>query len=197
MNFLKATLAAGLVFLVPVIIVVILVGEAIKLMAGLAAPMAAWIPIDSVGDVVLANILAVGALVIFCFAAGLVARSSLAMRVVRSLESSVLTSLPGYGFIKGMTESLAGQHGSETMKPVLVKFDESRQVAFEIERDSDGQVVVYLPGAPDPWSGGVLVVTADRVEPLALSVAAAARNIRTLGRGTTELLRERARSKTS
>ncbi len=51
-----------------------------------------------------------------------------------------------------------------------------------------GRVVVYVPGAPDPWSGAVFVMTADRVEPLEASMPAAVKNIRALGRGTTRLL---------
>jgi len=189
LGFLKTTVTGGLVFLVPIIIIVVILGKAYGLMVALAAPLASWIPIDAIGGVALANLLAVAAIVVLCFAAGLVARSSAAVRAVQSLESGFLTSIPGYGFIKGMTESLTGRVGSETMKPVLAKFDDSSQVAFEIERDSDGQVIVYVPGAPDPWSGSVFVMTEDRVEPLDLSLPAAVKNIRTLGRGTTRLLR--------
>ncbi len=188
MNFLKTTLIGGLVFLVPIIVVVAILGKAFGLMAAGAAPLAAWIPIDSIGGVALANLLAVVAIVVLCFAAGLVARSSAAVRAVQSLESGFLTSIPGYGFIKGMTEGLAGREGPEALRPVLAKFDDASQVAFEIERNPDGRVVVYVPGAPDPWSGAVFVMTADRVEPLEASMPAAVKNIRALGRGTTRLL---------
>ncbi len=188
MNFLKTTVIGGLVFLVPIIVVMAILGKAHRLMVTLSAPLAAWIPIDAIGGVALANLLAVAAILALCFAAGLAARSSAAVRAVQSLESGFLTSIPGYGFIKGMTESLAGQGGSESMKPVMARFDDASQLAFEIERNPDGQVVVYVPGAPDPWSGAVFVMTADRVEPLEASMPAAVKNIRTLGRGTTQLL---------
>jgi len=188
MKFLKTTVVGGLVFLVPIIVVVAILGKAFGLMAALAAPLAGWIPIDSIGGVALANLLAVAAIVVLCFVAGLVARSSAAVRAVQSLESGFLTSIPGYGIIKGMTEGLTAQGGSERMKPVLARFDDASQVAFEIERDADGRVVVYIPGAPDPWSGAVFVMTADRVEPLEASMSEAVRNIRTLGRGATRLL---------
>ena len=75
MNFLKTTLVGGLVFLVPIIVVVAILGKAFGLMAALAAPLATWIPIDSIGGVALANLLAVAAIVVLCFVAGLVARS--------------------------------------------------------------------------------------------------------------------------
>ncbi len=188
MNFLKTTLIGGLLFLVPIIVIVAILGKAFGLMAALAAPLAAWIPIDAIGGVALADLLVVAAIVVLCFAAGLVARSSAAVRAVQSVESGFLTSIPGYGFIKGMTEGLAGREGSEALKPVLAKFDDASQVAFEIERNPDGRVVVYVPGAPDPWSGSVFVMTVDRVEPLEGSMPAAVKNIRTLGRGTTRLL---------
>ena len=188
MNFLKTTLVGGLVFLVPIIVIVAILGKAFSLMAALAAPLAAWIPIDAVGGVALADLLVVVAIVVLCFAAGLVARSSAAVRAIQSVESGFLTSIPGYSFIKGMTEGLAGREGSETMKPVLAKFDDGSQVAFEIERNPDGRVVVYIPGAPDPWSGAVFIMSADRVEPLEASMPAAVKNIRALGRGTTRLL---------
>jgi uncharacterized membrane protein len=70
------------------------------------------------------------------------------------------------------------------MKPVLAKMDDASQLAFEVERLQDGRVVVYVPGAPDPWSGGVLVMTEDRIEPLPISMVAAVQNLRALGRGT-------------
>jgi uncharacterized membrane protein len=197
MNFLKTTLIGGLVFLVPIMIIVVILAKAHRLMVALSAPLAKWIPIDAIGGVALANLLAVAALVVLCFVAGFVARSSAAVRAVQSLESGFLTSIPGYGIIKGMTESLTGQSGPETMKPVLARFDDASQVAFEIERDPDGRVVVYIPGAPDPWSGSVFVMTADRVEPLEASMPAAVKNIRTLGRGTSELMRTRSRNETS
>ena len=188
MNFLKTTLVGGLVFLVPIIVIMAILGKAFRLMAALAAPLAAWIPIDSIGGVALADLLVVATLVVLCFAAGLVARSSAAVRAVQSVESGFLTSIPGYGLIKGMTEGLAGREGSQALKPVLVKFDDASQIAFEIERNPDGRVVVFVPGAPDPWSGAVFVMTADRVEPLEASMPAAVKNIRALGRGTTRLL---------
>ena len=47
--------------------------------------------------------------------------------------------------------------------------------------------MVYLPGAPNPWSGSVVYVTADRVERLDMSVSEAVKNIRTLGRGSDQV----------
>ena len=188
MTFLKATLVGGIVFLTPIIVLVMILGKAFGIMSKLAAPLANWIPVDTVGGIALANLLAVAAIVLLCFFAGLVARSAPVRRSVESMESSFLSQIPGYAFVKGIVGGLSGSEDDKTMTPVLASFDDAQQVAFEIERISGGQVVVYIPGAPDPWSGGLYVMEEARIAPLDLSMAAAVKNIRTLGRGSNKIL---------
>ncbi len=55
-----------------------------------------------------------------------------------------------------------GQAEAKSMQPMLVRFDDNSQLGFEIERLDNGQVVIYLPGAPGPWSGSVAYFSADR-----------------------------------
>jgi uncharacterized membrane protein len=45
-------------------------------------------------------------------------------------------------------------------------------------------VAVYLPGAPNPWSGTVVYVTQERVKHLPMSVSEVVRNIWMLGKGS-------------
>jgi len=194
MRFVKTTLIGGVLFLVPIIIAVVILGKAFQLMRAVAAPLANSIPTRTLSGAAMASIVSWAAIVVLCFLAGLVARSAVADRLMRSLESGFLTSLPAYGFVKGMTTSLAGRDDSETMVPVLAKFDDVAQLAFEVERDPDGRVVIYVPGAPDPFAGAVMLMSADRIERLDVKFAAALKNIRKLGRGTGELLRATAGS---
>ena len=57
--------------------------------------------------------------------------------------------------------------------PILVTFDEYFQVAFETDRTVQRTVAIYLPGAPNPWSGNVVFVAANRVKNLSVSVTEA------------------------
>ena len=188
MKFLKTTLVGGMVFLVPIVVLVMILGKAYTIMAKIAAPMAEWIPVDAVGGIALANLLAIAAIVVTCFGAGIIAKSAVVSRWVGSLESNVLTSIPGYAFIKSMTGGVAGGDGDQQLTPVLARFDDAWQVAFQVEVLPDGRSVLYLPGAPDPWAGSLLVMAADRIEPLDISMGAIARNLRGLGRGSSEFL---------
>ncbi len=127
-------------------------------------------------------------MIAICFVAGLAARTTFAKNLVTSLETNVLDKIPAYELIKAKTQSRLSPEEIQTLSPSMIRFDDSWQLAFEIERLADGKAVVFLPGSPDPWSGAVCVVTADRVTPLDVSVLAAANLMKRLGRGATDTL---------
>jgi uncharacterized membrane protein len=193
-SFLKTTIIGGIVFLVPLIIIVAIIGKALAIMKQVAGPLSSLAPIDSLGGIAMVNLIALALIVLVCFLAGLGARTVPAGRLVDFLESRILSHIPAYAFVKGMTESVAGAEDGEGMKAVLARLDDYSQVAFEIERVAGGDVVVYLPGAPNPWSGSVYVMTEDRIQPIDATMMSAVQNIRGLGRGSGELLRHEPRS---
>jgi uncharacterized membrane protein len=158
----------------------------------LARPLGERIPVDSIGGVALANLLAVVIIVFCCFVAGLAARSSLGRMALQSLDSKLLLILPGSAFITGMTSGIGEQEQQDALTPVLATFDDSSQVGFEVERLEGGLVAVYLPGAPDPWSGSLVYVTEDRIRPLHVDLATAAKTIRRLGQGSGQIIQTRA-----
>lgn len=93
-------------FLVPEVVLVMILAKAAGLMMMVAEPMAAWVPIDAVGGVALANVLPVLAVVLIYFIAGLVARAAFPRAIVGSLESKVLSKTPGYEIIKDVLSGL-------------------------------------------------------------------------------------------
>jgi uncharacterized membrane protein len=71
---------------------------------------------------------------------------------------------------------------------VLARFDDNAQVAFKIERSANGMVTLFLPGAPDPWSGSVIHMSEDRVTPLDAEFKAVTKNLKAIGKGMGEIL---------
>ena len=184
-QFIKTTMLGGLIFLVPLIVVMVVLGKAYGLMMKVAKPLSGWIPLDAIGGVALANILAVLAILLCCLMAGIIAKGDTAKRILKSVESKLLVAIPGYTFVKGVTDSLdSSEEAAKAFVPVIVKFDDNAQIAFEIERSEKGNVVIYLPGSPNPWSGSVVYFEEDRVERLHITVPEAINNIRHLGRGS-------------
>ncbi len=76
-----------------------------------------------------------------------------------------MTIFPKYAIYKDL---LAGNIGGAahlpSLKPVCVRLDDSRRLAFEADRLANGLVSVYLPGAPDSWNGTVMLMDPERVE---------------------------------
>jgi uncharacterized membrane protein len=70
------------------------------------------------------------------------------------------------------------------MHPVLVTFDDHARIGFEIERTAGGDMAtIYLPGAPDPWTGHVVQVRAERIKLLGLNFHEAVALCEQMGRG--------------
>ena len=132
----------------------------------------------------MANVLALLAVLLCCFIAGVIARSVVAKKVYSAIDTALL-AMPGYAFVKGFTDSMnSSEEAAKSLIPVIVQFDDNAQIGFEVERTGRGNVVVYLPGAPNPWSGSVAYFNEERVTSLDMSVAQAIGNIRQLGRGS-------------
>jgi uncharacterized membrane protein len=188
LGFVKTMILGGLLFLFPLVIVTAVVGKAFRLMLRVTEPFDDVIPADSVADVAVVNLVAIGALLVGCFVAGLVAQSKIGRRVYRTADANLEGIIPGYAALKARLGSAVGEERRKAFKAVFVRFDDQGQIAFEVERLADGRVTVFLPGAPDPWSGAVLVVDADRVTPVDLEILPVSRTFKNLGRGTAAAL---------
>jgi uncharacterized membrane protein len=188
-KFFKTTVIGGIVFLVPVIVFIAVVGKAMKWAKKFAAPISTLIPIDSFGDIAVVNIVALIIVILICFLAGLAARTAFARKIVDSLESKILSKLPVYELMKSKMSAIVQAEKADSMKPVLARFDDSWQIALEVERINGGIVTVYVPGAPDPWSGSVCYMTEDRIQPIDVKLPPVLRTLKVLGKGSNDHLR--------
>jgi len=161
-QFIMTTVIGGLLFLVPVVFLLFILGKAVGFMMLIAEPMADFIPIDSVGDVALANLIAVGAIIVISFLAGLVARNAMATGVVQKLESKVLMKIPGYTIIKGIKGGFDKEE-TNLFKPVLLSLGTAERIGFEIQKLPDGRSMVFIPSVPNTLSGINQILPADQI----------------------------------
>ena len=182
------TLIGGVVFLLPVVVTLAVLGQALALMARVVQPAAATFPDRQVGGVALASLVAMRLLLLLCYGAGLLARAALGRTLSASFEDRLQTIYPRYTVIKGMTQALGVDGVKSDLKTVLVSFDDHQILAIEVERLTDGRVVVFLPGAPDPWSGNVVMVPQERVAAVPVEIGALHRSLKSIGRGSAALL---------
>lgn len=133
-------------FLVRIVIFIAVIGKALELTAKLADPLAVFLPVDSIGDLAIVHLLALALLVFICFLAGLAARTPTAARLVKSLETNILEKMPAYALMKAKTGSVLTPEDTKDMRPTLIRFDDSWQLGFKVERVEGGKSLVYLPG---------------------------------------------------
>jgi uncharacterized membrane protein len=161
-QFVLTTVIGGVLFLVPLVFLGIILTKAAGYMMVIAEPLAEWIPIDQIGGIALANLLALAAVVLVCFLAGLVARHALAGKFVKNLEAKVLAKVPGYSLVKGMVSGFNASE-AEGFKPIALELGTAQRFGFEIQKLRDGRSMVYIPSVPSPWSGITQVLPPDQI----------------------------------
>jgi uncharacterized membrane protein len=187
-GFLKATIVGGLLFLLPVALVLLVLRHAMQVAGKVARPISALLP-DAVTGAVVATALAVLLLLLVSFLAGLVARTNAGKRIMRLFEDSLLGGIPQYQLVKGMAEGLAQVENAEGVKPALVSIEGGWQIGYLLEPLENGWVTVFLPQAPTPMSGTVMYLRSDRVRPLDIPMAKAMSIVKHIGVGSRAALR--------
>jgi len=187
-SFIRTTLIGGVLFLIPLAFAAAVFSRAFQVLKLLAVPLGKLIGIETVIGIAFVEVLTAALMLLCCFIAGLVARSSVGRKAYATLDELLLEMIPGYSWVKGVTGDISDDEAERILKPVLVQFDDQHQIAFEVDRTSADLVAVYLPGAPDPRSGALSYVTADRVRPLDTSFQAVAKVCKSLGRGSSGLM---------
>jgi len=183
-TFLKATLMGGLMFLVPVVLLLIVLSKGLKYADRLAVPLAKFLPVTHFGGVAVTTLLAACILVLVALLAGLAARTGPGRRVTHWFEESLLGSLPQYRMVKSMAEGLTQIESGEGLQPVLMRGDEGWMLGYQVEVLPDDWRVVFLPASPTPMSGNVIYVEGARVQALSISMREAMVLVKRLGIGS-------------
>ncbi len=195
-GFLKATLLGGAAFLLPFGLVLIVLGKLLSIVRPTGDAIRAVLMPHAASEVG-ATLFAVLVLVVLAFLAGLFAMSPLGARAFAALESAVLMRFPSYRLlsrtihVQTATATDLGDGSDADGEVVFVRFDDQTSIGFVAERMSDGRVVVYLPGAPSPFSGTVVIVEESQLTASRLTVADMFGRMRRLGAGLDRMMGDR------
>ena len=187
-ELLKATMAGGLLFLLPVALIAIVLKQAMQLVEKIVRPISNYLPVEAVVGVWGETLLAAVVLILVSLVAGLVARTNVGRRIMRWFENSLLGGLPQYQMVKSMAEGLAHVESAEGVDPALVSIEGGWQIGYLLEPLDNGWVTVFLPQAPTPMSGNVMYLPADRVRPLGITIGQAMALVKHIGVGSAEAL---------
>jgi uncharacterized membrane protein len=183
----KATLVGGLLFMVPLILILVVLRHGVDFAKKAVEPITTHMPAASVAGVGATTLAAAAFLLVLALAFGLFAQTILGRRIRAWLEATILGRVPGYSILKGL---IAGEDdfGESSAAPALAWIEESWVYAFVMEVHADGTRTVFVPAAPSPLTGAVYFLPEDRVRPLDVPVGQVMMAIRQLGAGSAKLL---------
>lgn len=188
-GYIKTTVLGGLIFLLPIAATVVIIVKAGRMALDAASPLADKLPLPKGEAVIVIYILGAIALVVVAFAAGVYAKSlPIEKKVMPFLENRFLRKLPPYAAARKYAERLAGLEGNSDLQPVLVRFVNSWQVAFIVEKLDDSHIWVFAPHAPDAVSGSIHLVEKKDTSPLGASREQLLACLEKSGRGLSSFL---------
>jgi hypothetical protein len=171
-HFLRIAVLGGVLFLTPIVVLDFILDKAFDLGRHGLKPMTAIIPDKFVSGATTESIMAIILIAILCFLAGLFARTRPAQRIMAELESSVLSKVPAYEYLKqagasamGLSEMAESSGRARTTGRRLADRSPDRRGGRRLGRG-------FRPQFPEPdVAGSVFLVAANSVRPASVPLA--------------------------
>jgi uncharacterized membrane protein len=180
-KFLRATLTGGVLFLLPVVLVVVIFNKAFHILKEISRPLNEKMP-DIIFGLYGSNLLTILLLVVICFFSGLMFRSSWVRNRVAGLEENVLSFLPGYALLKSVASDAIGEKSETKMTTVLVRDGEVWNIGFLVEEVGD-LCTVFIPDVPRHDAGETKIVRLDCVNKTDVTTNKATHSLKRYGKG--------------
>ena len=189
-DFVKTMVIGGVLFFIPLIILIVILQKAFQIAAALVMPIIKLLNVTHIFGIGVEIIVAIAIILFILYLGGLISKTSRAKKAVKKIEDALLSKVPGYDMIKNMGESFVGFEGNTSISTVLARIEDAWQYGFLIEEIEGEQYAVYVPGAPNPMSGSVYILEKDRIKKTNIPLQAAMKSLRGLGIGSNELLKK-------
>ena len=181
-NFIRITIAGGILFLIPVGVIVFIMAKTIAFLYNFSKPITAKLPFKNVAGVGVNTLMSIILLLVICFVAGILMKTKFAKRITQWLEDRVLVYVPGYSYIRARSTDWFSKGNTDNWKPATIFVDDNEVICFVIDQTGD-YCSIFLPSAPMPSSGSICVRETSKVTFLPVNVAEAVSMIRQFGKG--------------
>jgi uncharacterized membrane protein len=188
-SIVSQTVKGGLFFLLPLVIVIILLKKAVELILPLAHVVNGWVPFALPFS---AMALSVIFLILICFLAGWLTKLGFAKKLILLLEENFLVLFPGYQLMKNTFESKVGLDSQKEYPVVLVPID-GWMIAFLVEELTETEVMVFVPSAPSPWEGSLVIFERSQIRESTLKPGDIMAIMKKLGVGSKAVFAEQTR----
>ena len=180
-KFLRATIAGGILFLLPLVILIILLIKAYHIVTKISEPLARQLPEIGFG-LDGSALLAILILILVSFLSGLIFLSPRAKQLMTKLEDGLLIYIPGYFLMKSVAADVMGEKIDNKMTPVLVQDGENWNIGFLIE-SFEQHCTVFLPDAPRHDAGEVKIVPLTTIKKIDIPINKVTQSLKSYGKG--------------
>ena len=188
-TFIKNIIIGGVLFFIPLIILIVILQKALQLAAVLVTPIIKLLNATQIFGIGVEILISIVAILFVLYLAGLLAKTKKARAAVAKLEDSLLSKVPGYDMIKNTGASFVGFEDNSSFRTVLARIEDAWQYGFLIEEVEGDQCVVYIPGAPNTMSGSVYILENNRIKKTDIPLSSAMQCLRSLGKGSNKLVK--------
>jgi uncharacterized membrane protein len=176
---------SGLVFLLPIYILLVVVTKAWTSVSSLGTRLASLFGLKSIMGVGASSVLSGLSLVALWVVCGWLAEVSLVAAVRNRVEGWLASYIPGFAAYEALLEDkLQGRNKTLSYATALLRQQEVWRPVYVVERDAKGTSVVFAPEASDPTKGTILLVAQGDVRLLpSLSAADLEASLKKCGAG--------------
>lgn len=144
----KQNCISGILFLLPVLILLILVKKVFGYFAKFGGGIAKMIGFDKILGPHAANFFGALILILFVYLCGYLVRMAFFQRISDGIDTKLKEVIPGYEKHKEMAKKqLVDEPKIETDMPALIQFGDYWQPRFLIEQNKEGNAVVNIPNS--------------------------------------------------
>lgn len=168
-KFISHTVLGGLVFLIPLFVLLMVVQKLWGFFQNLGGNLAKMLGVAQLAGVASASIVSAVLILLVCFLCGLLARWSIAGSVRYWLESNLKRLFPLYDYYKTLVEQKLELTEKPARPAVLLRRPGGWQPGILVEEYANGEKVVFVPLSPKTTDGEVYLVGPEDIRPSTLN----------------------------
>jgi uncharacterized membrane protein len=164
-SHLKDNFIKGLIFLLPIIVVLVLVAKAIAAMKGFSTKIAALFGMKTIMGISGTTIISTISIIVICILAGYFVRLKFMENFRNWLDRKLGDLLPGYETYREMALQKINKEEEKLpyAQAVLLKENNYYVPGFLTDSFQDGRLSIFVPLAGNPKEGQIRIVTEGEV----------------------------------
>ncbi|TRZ44291.1 hypothetical protein [Robertkochia solimangrovi] len=179
----QALIIGGMFLLLPLILIIFIVGKAIKILTPFLQKIVDYTGIHTVLGAASLTVVGIIVLVLMCILGGLLLQRSMVREWSSNVEEKLYIFFPGLQRLRYQYLDRAEEPGNRRWRAGIFREDKFFRIGFLIDKDKDGYLTIYLPDAPKMDAGELRFVKEEDCEFYEMPMRSAIKSFHKFGMG--------------